>query len=695
MDVSQAQEPNSPSQKINKVSILAQCPLFSGLSQWELKAIAQLMRLVEFKRDETVYREGHPADGFYVVVSGRFEAYVSSGAKKKILAYLRRGDHFGEMSLLTKEPHSATLRALSDSLLLELKKEDFERTIEHNATISLELSRRLSHRLRGDNTRSKTLFRSDVFSVYSHQPKNERAHFSMNLAASLFHETHQKTILLDLGQDNTDLLPELENVQRVPVSEFHDFGADSPDLVARHRMKHAAEFDVLSLSMAEQDAGAESAIIALLNHLAIEYRFILIDLPAEMSSLTLKTLTQSDFIFFVTDSHMNNIRQTQEAIADVEKMIPASQGCTAVVMREIFFGVRTTSIVRHELFAKKRCFSLPASPILPEEGTIREPLVVHEPDAEYSRVVRHIARYVSNNLVGLVLGSGAAFGLAHIGVLKVLEREKIPIDVIAGSSVGALIGATYAVCQNAVEVEKIAMEINPWLLFSRLIDINIFPVRGLLSGRGVMKHFNRHFGDKTFESCRIPLKVTGVNLSTRQSIIFDSGMISEAVRASISIPAIFKPVFIDGETIVDGGILNPLPIKALHDAGVHKIIAINVFPTTKDTLEHRIILEDAAQKEAQLARQKNFFTRLVFKIKKKIARCFFPNVFDILMNTIQYMESEIAEIEGEAADVLIRPVLPSANWIDFYKPGPFIKRGEEETMKFLPKIKALVAQQNA
>ena len=100
MDVSRPQEPGSPFQKIDKVMILGQCPLFSGLSQWELKSISQLMRLVEFKRDETVYLEGQPADGFFVVVSGRFEAYVSSGAKKKILAYLRRGDHFGEMSLL-------------------------------------------------------------------------------------------------------------------------------------------------------------------------------------------------------------------------------------------------------------------------------------------------------------------------------------------------------------------------------------------------------------------------------------------------------------------------------------------------------------------------------------------------------------------------------------------------------------------
>lgn len=686
-----SQEQDSSFQKIDKVAILSQCPLFAGLSQWELKSIGQLMRLVEFKRDEVVYEQGMPGASFYVIVSGRFEAFIPSEiGKKKVLAYLRRGEHFGEMSLLTKEPHSATVRALSDSLLLELKKEDFERTIEHNARVSVELSRRLSHRLRGDRT-SQTLFRSDVVSVFSHQPKNNRAHFTLNLAASLFHETHQKTVLLDLTGEDAGFVPGIDWAETMPLGQFRNLEESSPEAVHRVVKKHEDGFDVLRLSSSGRD---ESAMISVLNHLAIEYRFIVIDLPPFMNSITFKTLTQSDHIFLVTDGHMSNIQQAQSIMADLEKGVPASDGRIAVVMEEVFFGIRTTSLVRQELFAKKRCFSLPVTPLLQDREASRQPVVVHEADADYSRVVRHIARYVSNNLVGLVLGSGAAFGLAHVGVLKVLERERIPIDVIAGSSIGALVGSVYAVSHSAAAVEKMALEIDAKLLFGRLMDFSFYPVRGLLSSRGVMKHLRRMLGDATFESSRIPLKVTGMNLSTRQSIIFQSGLILDAVRASIAIPAIFQPVFIAGDTIIDGGILNPLPIKALHDAGVNKVIAVNVFPNTKDTLERRLIYEEAAQKEADRVRQKGALAKLSWRVRKKIIKFFFPNVFDILMNTIQYMESEIAEIEGSAADVLIRPVLPTATWVDFYKPEPFIRRGEEETLKLLPKIKALVAQQN-
>src|SRR3989338_2477889 len=99
MDSPIGHDPNSRFEKIDKVVLLAQCPLFSGLSTWELRSISQLMRLVEYRKDELVYREGGEPESFYVIVSGRFEAFVTSGEKKKVLAYLRRGDYFGEMSL--------------------------------------------------------------------------------------------------------------------------------------------------------------------------------------------------------------------------------------------------------------------------------------------------------------------------------------------------------------------------------------------------------------------------------------------------------------------------------------------------------------------------------------------------------------------------------------------------------------------
>ncbi len=697
MDLTPGADPNPRFQKIDKVTLLALCPLFSGLSQWELKSISHLMRLVEYRKDELVYREGSGSESFYVIFSGRFEASIQTTAKKKVLAYLRRGDYFGEMSLLTDEPHSATIRTLSDSLLLELKKEDFKKILELNASIALEIGRRLSVRLKGGaDTRSKLLLKSDVISIFSNQHRIGRTAFSINLAASLVQETHQRTVLLDMSPSGQDVTSKLHLAPKIPITQFQNIENAPSDALLGFLAKHPIGFDILNVAHTENDSMSSHIIIPLLNHLSIDYRFILIDLPSDLDETVFKTLTQSDNIYFVTDSHINNITEIRDIINDIEKNISFPEEKISIIIHEVFYGTRTTSSVRKELFGKKICYSLPSSvqELMDFQESHTMPIVIEDPGSEYSRVVRHVARRVSNNLVGLALGSGAALGLAHIGVLKVLERENIPIDIISGSSIGALIGSIYAVNKNAAEVEKTALEVNSLFRLTQLLDINWFPVRALMDAKRVLRHFKSHLGDKTFEDCQIPLRLIGADLTTRQIHIFDSGYIADAVRTSIAIPAIFNPTFMNGDTMVDGGILSPLPIRVLHEAGANKIIAVNVFPSSKDMLERRILRQEAAEKEEMQIRQKNFLSRSFFRLKKSIGHLFFPNAFDILMNTIQAMETEIAEIESESADLVIRPVVANANWVDFFKPKQFIQRGEEEAVKMLPKIKALVSQQN-
>ncbi len=676
-------------QQIDKAKLLSQCSLFAGLSQWELQAISQLMRLVEYKKDDVVYREGTEPDAFYVVVSGRFEASLASPAKRKVLAYLRRGDYFGEMSLLNNQPHSATLTALSDSIAFALKKEDFKKIIEHNATISLELSRRLSRRLKGGELRSEHLLRSDVISIYSNQRKIGRTAFSIHLASSLSRESHQKTILLDMSPSGSVVSSKLRMPEKIPISRFWNIENAPQNALSEYIVRHPDGFEVLSVGHDSQNSTAnqEDLVVPLLNTLAIEYRFILIHLPAALDETVYKALSQSDAIYFVTDSHLNNVTETKEMVEAIEKNLSFPSDKISVVIQEAFFGSRTTSAVRRELFGKKTTYSLPAASSDTKDS-------VEEPDAEYARVVRHIARHASGNLVGLALGSGAALGLAHIGVLKILEREKIHVDIIAGSSIGALIGSLYAIGKSAAEIESAALEIRNKTSFIKLLDINLLPVRGLLHGRNVIGHFNKHLGTKTFDDCKIPLKVIGANLSTRQVMVFESGFISDAVRTSIAIPAIFRPTFIGKDVVVDGGILSPLPVRALQQAGANKVIAVNVFPTTKDALERRILKEESDEEEEKRMRQRNIFTRAFYRACKYIRRRLNPNIFDILMNTIQTMESEISEMEGEAADLVLRPVIPEASWVEFYKPVSFIKRGEEEALKMLPQIKMLVSQQN-
>ncbi len=684
---------NARFQKLDKVVLLSQCPLFSGLSSWELRSISQLMRLTEYKKDEVVYHEGGETEGFYVIASGRFEAYAHAPEKPKVLAYLRRGDYFGEMSLLTNQPHSATIKALSDSLVLEIKKDDFKKSIEHNATISLELSRRLSTRLKVTDSRSRSLFKCDVVSICGNQPKNERGRFTLNFASSLYDETHQKTILIDLSTSSSAAPITGERVDRIPMDRFQELGHSSSGALKGLLATHRGGFDLMHILSNPSHGTDEETLILLLNHLAVDYRFVLIDLPEDIDECAMKAISQSDNLYVICNSHLNSMTEAKETIADVVKTLSFPENHVSVVIEEVVFGAHSTGALRREFFGLKRCFSLPATDA-PSAFDGTEFTQHLDPDTDYARTIRHIARSQSGNLVGLALGSGAALGLAHIGVLKVLEREKIPVDIIAGSSIGALIGSLYAVGASAYEIEKAALEIDLRLLASRLIDISLFPWRGLMHGNQVLRHFRKHLGKKTFENCRIPLRVTGSNLTTRQSFIYDSGSITDAVRASIAIPAIIKPIFKAGDVIIDGGILNPLPIEALREAGANRIIAVNVFPTTKDMMERKLLFEEKDERARLLARDKGPFSRLGYRLKKWGRGSFAPNIIDILVNTIQSMEAQIADIEAESADIMLRPVIPNANWMDFYKPEMFIRKGEEETMRALPALKSLVAQQN-
>ncbi|MBI4432138.1 MAG: patatin-like phospholipase family protein [Candidatus Omnitrophica bacterium] len=690
MDVPFQPDANARLDRIDKAVLLTRCPLFSGLSQWEMKAIAQLTRLVEFKRGETIYREGEAAGSFYIIVSGRFEASVGPPEKRKILAYLRRGDYFGEMSLLTNQPHSATIRALSDSILLELKKEDFKRTIEHNAMIALELGRRLSVRLKGGASQSPALFKNDVICIFDNPSKRKTSVFSLNFAASLFHETHQKTIVLDFHFDASD-----SQTPSIRLEAFDNIEHASAETLAPYLVKQKAGFDVIHILRRDKsgDARGQDVLTHLLNHLAVEYRFIIIHLPRTTDEMSLKALTQADSVFFVTESDVADITEVKSMMVSVEKTLGLPEERCAVVVQESLLGMRTTHAIRKELFGNKICFLLPPMPAgVPDDS--RLPRVLEEPDNDYSRTVRHMARRSSGNLVGLALGSGAALGLAHIGVLKVLEKERIPIDIISGSSIGSIIGALYAVGKSAAEIEAAAYELQNRLRFSQMMDFSPFPLHGLVKGKNVIRHLKNHLGNKTFEDCKIHLKIIGANLSSREAHVFESGYILDAIRTSISIPAIFKPVFMNKDVFVDGGIVSPLPVRELRRAGANKIIAVDVFPTPQNMLERRLLQEEADEKEGMAMRQRNFLTKGLFRMKKALIKRLSSNVFDILMNTIQTMESEIAEMEAQDADLLLRPVVPNADWVEFYKPAGFIKRGEEEAIRFLPKIKALVSQQN-
>jgi len=208
--------------------------------------------------------------------------------------------------------------------------------------------------------------------------------------------------------------------------------------------------------------------------------------------------------------------------------------------------------------------------------------------------------YMERKKVALVLGGGAALGFAHIGVIKALESYNIPIDIIVGTSMGALVGAAYAAGVSTDEMKKYASKFKTL----NFIDVN-FNRSGLFSGKGVMKVINKVLPDENIENLPKTFACVACDLITEKEVVFKIGNVREAVRASLSIPGVFVPQYKEDKILVDGGIINNLPDDVALEMGADIIISVDVMKKyhlkskPKNVFETLLFSINAQTKEVQ------------------------------------------------------------------------------------------------
>ena len=254
--------------------------------------------------------------------------------------------------------------------------------------------------------------------------------------------------------------------------------------------------------------------------------------------------------------------------------------------------------------------------------------------------------------VVLVLGGGSARGLAHIGVLKVLEREKIPINRIVGTSIGALIGASYAVGVPLKKMEHLALKFNWKTIFDPTI-----PRMGLLAGKKLEKVVTELTENKSFKDCRIPLAIVTTDIEKNERVVFQKGNLQKIVCASCSWPGIFNPVRIDGRLLVDGGIKNSVPTRIARSLDPGYMIAVDVGFCVK-----------------------------VGKIN---------NIFQMLLQSFQIMGEELNRYQGRIADTMIKVDLgDDIDQAAFDKAKEAIAEGEKAAEGKIGQIKRMLSAFN-
>lgn len=256
--------------------------------------------------------------------------------------------------------------------------------------------------------------------------------------------------------------------------------------------------------------------------------------------------------------------------------------------------------------------------------------------------------------VGLVLGGGAARGFAHVGVIRVLEREKVPIDLIVGTSVGSLVGAIYADKKNSFELEWTAFSLEEKDLFDYTF---ISPTQGFVRGERIEEFVLKKVSARELQQLKIPLTVVATDIQNGESVILQTGSVARAVRASSAIPGIFIPVRNQGKLLVDGGVLNNVPVDVARKMGADVVIAVNL---------------GGGRKAAQV-----------------------NNVFDAIVQSLHLMSIEGTEARLREADVVIEPQVSHIGLIDFGKKKELLTLGIQAAEQALPRLREKLFGTNA
>ncbi|HZR82348.1 MAG TPA: patatin-like phospholipase family protein [Candidatus Binatia bacterium] len=320
-----------------------------------------------------------------------------------------------------------------------------------------------------------------------------------------------------------------------------------------------------------------------------------------------------------------------------------------------------------------------AGPALSAIGIVSLPV----DDVGRDRALGRLARHLTHRSVGVALGSGAAWGLAHIGVLDVFEREGVPIDVLAGASMGAIVGAHYALGFSPAELEDIAtrvrdipgvMRILPRLLYLA-VDFNVSRP-GLFAG----EHFQRVLESlapirgHTFADLAIPFRATATDIETGARVELGDGDLSDAMRASFSAPWVFSPFRIGERVLIDGGMSDPVPAQTVRAMGADLVIGVNAVPPVYPSAQNPL--------EAAL--------RALGRMNPVAARngARLPNSFDVVVRTLQIMQHELGNVRAAEADLLIHPDLRDYWVLEFWRAAEMIEQGRRAAEAKLPEIRA-------
>ncbi|MEO8191684.1 MAG: patatin-like phospholipase family protein [Acidobacteriota bacterium] len=494
--------------------LLAACPLFEGLDHDDLASLSLTIERRVLTGGSVLFRQGQRGGSLYIVAHGRLQITVSqSDGSERIVAEIARGESVGEMALLSGDPRSATVRAIRDSLVLRITRADFDKLTEKRPQVLRAVANELVTRVARGLGAPNTGRRPMTLAVLAVTPGARTTEFARALAAAL--------------------------------------SAIGP---TRHVDRSFAVTVTSHRTLEEDDGSHESQLGRWLSDEESRYRYVLYEADPAHPGWTRRCLRQADRIVWIADP------------GDPAR----APGLSMPDHFASALGVRKDLVFAHADRDRQPAGTakwLEAAPEL--EGSTHH-VALSTPE-DFAR----LARLLTGNATGLVLGGGGARGFAHIGVIRALEEARIPIDSIGGTSAGAIIGAQFACGWD----RKAMLEATRrgFLAGGSLLDFTI-PVVSFIAANRFLNLVRDMYGDRRIEDLWTRFFSVACSLTHGEPRVLRSGPLWRRVGASMALPGIGPPVCERGELLIDGGVLMNLPVAPMKTFCEGRLIAVSVSP---------------------------------------------------------------------------------------------------------------------
>lgn len=623
-------------------AFLAKTVLFSVLPPPVLPTVARAATRIALAKGETLFEAGSAGDAVFVVRSGLMQIVSGAAFGGRPLAEAARGEHLGEMAVLTGEPRAAGAVAVVESVLYalpgELVRELFQAHPILWARLSLGLMRNLQTQGRCTALGDRTCAVVGVGTAAAHS-------FALTLALA--------EELGGIGGESIAVLDCVPAAGGAPAEGaslpggFSEVTQTLRRLVTAGVASRASNVDVVRLGA---DCAADSPVADLVAELRRRHARVLVHATLPWSALAARGIAQCDALRWV-----------------VGRDDPAAREICAGALQEL------AALVRTPVTPRVLALAAGSGTVAPGAGDARTTtrLVPFEPAlgaeavaaAPARRALRAVAREIAGRRTALVLGAGGAKGFAHVGALRVFERAGIEFDAVAGASIGAIVGALVAMGWSASSVEALFLNVasNPW---KTLFDLRV-PTEAFFRSKKKSELIAQYCAGIAIEEMPLPFFAIAGDLTALAPVVFRAGPLALALDASSAIPTVFRPVRHADSMLVDGWVCDPLPAGVVRAAGFEHVIAIDLSPRGRPVARRAATGTPTAP------------PGLGGKLR----------ILAIAMRAMELASQEHVARSLPLIDVLVRPDLDGFSSADLDGAAEMIARGEAAAEAALPAIR--------